>query len=309
MIERFINSWVRITQQVRQKFAWIGYLLILGSILYLLYLLFLNWDEIPLIPWENLWGAGFISIILYLFSLIPQVTIWVSMMQFYHQTGWQDYKIFFQSMLMRRIPGGIWHWVGRITLYSSSSEIPSKVILRGNFWEWIIMILIALAMTLLGKPIYDKVGLMAYIGSALVWSLAIFIAYKWFPSSELKILRILKSIGWILIYTIAWIMGGLIIFVFGWFSGIQSLDPLSAIWIWALAGGISWLIIIVPSGFGIREITLTTLLQPHMGASYAIIVSIAIRIVFMLSDFLWGGLGWGFFSLLNRKKHANRSPD
>jgi len=304
MVEWLLNSWIRITQQARQRFAWLGYILIAGSGIYLICLFSNNQDQISLIPWEHLWVACITSIFLYLFSLVPQVTMWVRMMHHFHQTSWHDYKIFFQSMLLRRIPGGIWHWVGRITLYSNSSDIPSKVVLRGSFWEWIVMVLIASALTLLGKSIIAKVGLLAYIGSIILLCLAIFIAYKWIPERISRVHRLIESATWVLFYSFAWIMGGLIIYTFGRFSGTQSLDLLSAIWIWALAGGISWIIIIVPSGFGIREITLTTLLTPYMGASQAIIVAIAIRIVFIVSDFLWGGLGWGLFSHLSNKPNA-----
>jgi len=305
MIERFISSWVKITQIARKRYAWLGYILVAASILYLIVLLIANREQFAQIPWEKYWGAGLISLLLYLFSQIPQLVIWMRMMRFHHHVGWKDFRIFFQSMLLRRIPGGVWHWVGRVSLYSGTTDIAPKTVLYANFWEWALIILVAVGIIFTGEPVKQLIGgVAAIIGSIAVWGLAIWIAYKWFPHNNSKTIRILESAGWAIIYSVAWLMGGLIIYVFSKATEGVTLSIWNAVWVWAVAGGISWILIIVPSGLGIREITLTTLLQPFMSIPQALVIAIAIRLVFLAADFLWGGLGWAFGNLM--VKHFNR---
>ncbi len=295
MIERFIDSWIKITQIARKRFAWLGYILVAASILYLIVLLIANWEQFSQIPWQMYWKAGVIALLLYLFSQIPQLAIWMRMMSLYHRVGWKDFKIFFQSMLLRRIPGGVWHWVGRISLYSRTTDITPKTVLNANFWEWTLIILVAVGIIFTGEPVKQLIGGgPAIIGSVVVWGLEIWIAYKWFPHNRSKTTRIFESVGWAIIYSVAWLMGGLIIYVFSKVTEGVTLTIWNAVWVWAVAGGISWLFIIVPSGLGIREITLTTLLQPFMSTPQALVIAIAIRFVFLVADFLWGGLGWAF---------------
>ena len=304
MLDRIFTSWVTFTQIARKRFAWIGYVLVAVSVIYLAALLFINWGQFSTIPWEHFWKAGLISLFLYLFSQIPQLAIWLRMMTFHHKVGWNDFKIFFQSMLLRRIPGGVWHWVGRISLYSGTTEITPKTVLYANFLEWSLIILVAVGIVFLGEPVSDKIGIFSIFGAIGAWSAAVAFAYKWFPSKVLKKARILESISWLLVYAIAWLMGGLIIYVFSQSDAGYSITFWDALWVWAVAGGISWVIIIIPSGLGVREITLMTLLNPYIGTSQALVIAVGIRLVFLVADFVWGGLGWLIGHWLDR--HAKR---
>lgn len=308
MIERFFNYWVQLSQVLRKRFAWLGYILVFVAISYLAFLLFNNWEQLNQIPWQKYWAAGLISLLLYLLSLLPQVVIWIRMMSFHHKSGWQDFKIFFQGMLLRRIPGGIWHWVGRVSIYSGTTNIPPKTVLYANFWEWILVILIGVGIIFAGESIHDVLGPIAVIGSLISWGLAIGLAYKWFPQTRSRSKRLLESIGWITFYSFAWIMGGLIVYVFSRSTDATNLNILSSIWIWAVTGTLSWVLIIVPSGLGVREITLTTLLQPYMSTSNALVIAIAIRLVFLIADILWGGLGWLIGHYMH-KYFSPKSPD
>jgi uncharacterized membrane protein YbhN (UPF0104 family) len=65
-----------------------------------------------------------------------------------------------------------------------------------------------------------------------------------------------------------------------------------ATWIWALGGGGSMILVFVPSGLGIRELSLIWLLQPYLPQTSAVTVALLTRFVYTVGDFLWGTLGW-----------------
>jgi len=61
------------------------------------------------------------------------------------------------------------------------------------------------------------------------------------------------------------------------------------------------IITIVPV-IGVQEVSLVFLLQPYLPASVALLVALLLRLLFTLSDVLWGLTGWAFASIALRKK-------
>jgi hypothetical protein len=94
------------------------------------------------------------------------------------------------------------------------------------------------------------------------------------------------------LYTLAWFMGGVIVYLFVQNTGNQTLSIWHAIYIWTLTGAIGSLIVFIPAGLGIREITLTWLLQPYIPTATAILIAIILRLLFIIGDLVWGMAGW-----------------
>ena len=51
------------------------------------------------------------------------------------------------------------------------------------------------------------------------------------------------------------------------------------------------MMVFIPAGLGIREITLTWLLKDYLPISSILLVSILIRLTYAIADVLWGSLG------------------
>jgi hypothetical protein len=103
-------------------------------------------------------------------------------------------------------------------------------------------------------------------------------------------------------YMLAWMAGGLILYMFAYVTqlslpaseGYTQITFLRCFWAWAIAGGSSLLMVFIPAGLGVREITLTWLLAPYLPFSAILLVAIIIRLTYAAADMMWGTLGMLF---------------
>lgn len=291
MLNRINKQWRELQEQLRSKFKWVSYILTIGAFIYLAILLVISGQQINSIPIKNLWRAGILGMVLYLVSLILQFLGWAHILSAYRQITLEDVTIYSRVILLRRLPGGIWHWVGRTSMYIEKSELSGKTIMLANFLEWILLLLAASIIFITGLkmvPIWVKGG---FIFGIL--SISFYLAWSWRTNQAKDILQATSGFLWISIYLVAWGLGGAIVFIL--LKSTNADTPISwlhAVWVWSVSGGISMLAVFMPAGLGIREITLTLLLRPYISTPEAIIVAIALRFIFTLSDLLWGGLGW-----------------
>jgi hypothetical protein len=261
-----------------------------GAFLYLGILLYRSGLQVGMIPWKKYGEAGFLALLLYLFSLLVQFAVWGRMLSFYHQVGWQDAAIFSKALVLRRLPGGIWHWVGRATMYSGTTRVPGKVVLQANFVEWVMLLLVAAGISVAGVSAIPWIARGPL--SLLLLSCTAGLAYWWQPGSRSPALKAAEAFLWTALYIISWISGGLIVLIFSMATGDTGLSWANAIWIWAVTGGSSLFLIIIPAGLGIREIALTWLLNPYFTPADSMIIAVLLRFTFTAADFLWGMLGW-----------------
>jgi hypothetical protein len=304
MLDHLTDYWQKITLYAQTRWRWLGYVLILAAFVYIGAILLYNGQQIREIPWRAYWIACLITLGLYLLSLLVQYFVWARMLSYHHPISAQDFIIFFKVLVLRRLPGGVWHWVGRTALYSDITQVSPRAILLANFLEWILLFLTACVIAVLGSSqlsLEFKIPLAVFI-----LGVAIFLATRWKSKNKPAGVRFGESILWIGLYTTSWILGGLVVLAFVKASGGVGITWLEATWIWALTGGSSLLVIIVPTGLGIREIALVLLLQPQLQAPEALIVAMLIRFTFTLADLLWGLLGLGLGQLISsRKKMGN----
>lgn len=294
-------------QDARQRWRWLGYLLTGASVFYIAALLIfgdLDWQKLRQL---NLWLPLAAALLLYLASLVFQYLVWTRFIAPYHRAGWQDLAIYGRALLLRRLPGGVWHWVGRTAMYTGSTQVPGRVTLLANFLEWVLLLLLAAAIVLGGVSSWPA-GLRLLLASLPVLA-AVGLAYAWQPGERSRLARLLEALGWLALYSLAWLMGGLIVMVFS--TALQGSAPAAvftwnyATWVWALTGGSSLAVIVVPSGLGIRELTLTWILGERLGTEGALAVALLIRLSFLAADLLWG-----FLSMLaGRFLEAKSKPE
>lgn len=290
MLELLIGKWATYSQQLQKQWRWLGYLLVLGAFLYIFLQLFLNRMQLLSLPWREFGWASLISFGIYLISLLLQYFAWTRIISRYHRTGWRDFLIYFQSIALRRLPGGIWHWVGRTSLYSGTTQVPGRAVILANFLEWIMLLCLAGMISSLGFASIHWVW--RIVSAIILLGLAIYLAICSQTHTSHWWVKLKEALLWICLYLLAWWAGGVIIYLYGNASAAKELTVLYSIWVWAVSGGITWLIVFLPSGLGLREITLSVLLGPFLPLSTTLVISLLIRFVFMFADIVWGLLGW-----------------
>jgi hypothetical protein len=289
MIERFVLKWAEFTQSTKTRWKWVGRILSVAAFIYITALLIYTGFQIQEINWHLYWQAGLISLGLYFISLVIQFFVWVRMLSFHNKASWQDVVIYTRVILLRRLPGGVWHWVGRTAMYSENTSIPSKVIMTGSFIEWAMLILVAGGIAITG---FNELSIYLRLPIAIALIvLASAIGFTWQPASRGVVGRTFESTVWVAIYLVAWLLGGLIFYAFFLATGGEGLTWQRAWWVWAVSGGSGMLLFIVPGGSGIREILLTWVLYPYLPPASVILMSVLIRVMYIIGDVIWGSLG------------------
>ncbi len=256
--------------------------------------------------------------LLYPLSLGVQALTWSMMITRLGQVegGWRDIEIYAYTHLMRRLPGAFWYLAGRIVIYRERG-IETGVILAASGLEWLLL-LVAAVLIYSGLTL-SNLGLwpLGFVFSLLLivvslWGpsfLCLAQGWRWLPNFVCQWLgkisiRRGELVLWMGLYATAYVVGGLILFLL-----IRGIAPMAgitlceAIRIWALAGGIGFLIsLIVPAGIGIRELTLTALLSPDVPTVGALLIALLLRMLFIASDLVWGGLMWGVARVFGREQ-------
>jgi hypothetical protein len=272
------------------RWQWISRILVVGALIFIAVLLVQSWPQIRTISWKVFIPIILISLGIYLVSLLLQMGVWLNMLSFEHGVGWRDIQIYTQTVVMRRIPGGVWHWIGRSASYKANSDVGLRRVLLANFLEWMLIIVAAGVVYAIFATEVGPVIRIVLLSISIVLGIAL--ASTWLPRDYGSVRRVAHSLSWLLVFGGSWILGGVILYLFMAAGDYSELDPVQATAIWCLAGGISALTIVAPSGFGIRELSLGILLTPYAPLSYIILVALLIRLTFTLADLLWGSVGW-----------------
>jgi uncharacterized membrane protein YbhN (UPF0104 family) len=289
------------------KWRWISRVLVIGAFFFITILLIQSWPQIKTISWKSFIPVILLALGIYLLSLIMQMGVWLHMLSFQHKVGWQDVQIYTQTVVMRRIPGGIWHWVGRSSSYKANTEVGAKKILFANILEWCLIVVAAIGVYGLFTTDIAPTFRVALIVLSIV--LGILLASTWFPKTYGRNHRITFGFSWVLAYGGSWFLGGLILYLFMNAGDYSEMTIGQALAIWALAGGISSITIIAPSGFGIRELSLAILLRPFAPVSYIILVALLLRLTFTLADVIWGSNGWLVSQQILNYRRRHSSPE
>jgi hypothetical protein len=300
MIQSWMERCALAINQTRARWKWLGTALSVAATVYLAALIIYGGYQARDIHWQAFWLPSLLALVFYLVSTLVQYMVWVRFLIAYQRPGWRDVAIFSRALVLRRLPGGVWHWVGRTALYSEATVVPGRVIMLANFLEWVLLILVGAVLFFAG---WENISLPLRLFLALVCTgLALVLSMSWERDHQPWGRRLLESLYWFGLYAIAWVCGGLIIYYLVQASGGASLDLNHAIWVWSAAGGGSMILVIAPTGLGIRELTLTWLLQPYLTPAGALLVAILTRLTFMAADVIWGYVGLGVSEFFLRRE-------
>jgi len=303
MIERLAEYWASRKPKKSKIWKLASSLLTIAMVFYLIYAFLWGGMRLSQIDWRLYSRAVLQSLVIYLLSVIVQFYAWANILSFHRSISWEDVNIYARTILMRSLPGGAWHWVGRISMYSSETQALPRVIILGNFLEWALL-------TLSGAGIFffflPSTGLKVALAVPTL-AAALLLATKWQPTSQRWSLRLLKGGLLLILYGLAWLLGAFILFLMvSAVTGIQAIGGWEAVKIWTLTGSLGMLITMLPSSLGIREISLVWMLQPGLSASVALLIALMLRIIYTLADAIWGMVGWLISALILQKRPVQK---
>ncbi len=270
---------------------YLSVLLTVLSLVYPLFLLALSWDEIKQIERVN-FQPLLLAIGLYLLSSIIQLLNWVLILKNNLKDIHNDIHIYYLSILMQRLPGGFWQWVGRVNMYNHSTDISSSKTMSASIYERILLIISGVGCFLFF--IAPWAGILA---SILFYCLMLFLRKA---NQDNKLRFCLLPIIHYLSYFICWLLGGIVLAnIVQAIDLVQIFSLTKAFYVWSITGVITLIFFFLPGGLGIRELSLTTLMTPELTIPQAILAALSLRMFFLLMDII---LGFGGSLVFKRKE-------
>lgn len=252
--------------------------LIVASILYTGALIFVSIDEIKQIDWQGFFLVFVIVFFVVGLSIWLQALSWAFIMKKDEFSFRYHLLVYFKTLLMKRLPGGVWHWVGRSQLYTEGID-GKKVGMKGNVIEW--LGLLTSGLSLLAITYSLSFG---FITATLLFVIYQILYVKWFNNNSTKL-----SVIIFFIYIVCWVLGSLIIFLL--ITEGFHVIPFTfqqAVKTWTSIGTIATLFFFLPSGIIIKEFTLVYLLDGVLSFNAIIFLSLQLRILMLIAEIVIG---------------------
>jgi hypothetical protein len=263
------------------------------------YGLYKNWTALAAFQWKINYLQMALSFIIYTFDLTLAVLGWSLIVS--KLAGFSNFrknlKIYCYSNIASRLPGTVWYIVGRAYLYEQQG-IAKSVISIGSLLEMVLIILSGILTYFLFLPFLSPVSALRnplpliavlLLGLLLTHPVTLRAILKRFARTKAPYgLRYQDTLVWLGIYVIVWTVGGLVLY-----SAINVFYPLpltqlpGVIGAWTLSGVAASLVFLIPSGLGIRELTLSFLLSYYIPAPLAIVVALGMRVGLTTYEAFW----------------------
>ena len=234
------------------------------------------------------------------------------------------FRGFILSYIARYIPGTIWGYLNRNEWLSMEYNVPHRISFWGSICEIGLSVLASITMVGIQKlfqtnQIFNKwlYTLLLILLPIFSWFFVKFIVklrfFKhWLPESE-YLMKFYSWKNWFITLAMlvgTWLLYGAMVHLCLQAFGISTLDLFKEGTIIQLSGifSISWLagfiIVLLPSGLGVRELTLAALLPTIMPVSHsqAVAVSVASRLITILAELILVAI-FGFSSIVKKVHH------
>lgn len=209
----------------------------------------------------------------------------------------KHFYIYSLTILAQRLPGVFWHVLGRMALYQKQG-VGKRTVAVVSGLELVLMLIAGILVTLLALPLMapthlNRPGLLLgglLLGLLLVHprTLRLLLVKLRVGEEAMPGIRYRHSAFLVGLYAIVWALGGLILFAI-----IMAVYPLpwntlpGIVGAWSLSGVIASISTFTPSGFGLREISLSVLLTPFMPTGMSAVIAIVARAVLSLCELAW----------------------
>lgn len=283
---RRLNRWLT---SLRQRFSrrtqrWIELGLNLFLLAVVALIIYQNGELLPILG-RSLSLVSLVSCLgLYLLSLSVQAAIWIDLMGYRSGERRLALADYVQTTLMGRLPGGLWKWFGRVTVYRAA-HLSTSAILLVNLIELLLLLLTAGLLIALLFPTawYWRLLVVAaqlLLASAIVWRLTPLV-----PGLQRRLI-VVRVAGWCAGYLLAWGCGALILYLIAQPFSQTPLDLVTVLRLTSVSGVVNLLFQILPVSLLFRDLTLLALLGPFMSSPQAIVVIFALRLVSSICELL-----------------------
>lgn len=267
--------------------------------------IFNNWSVIKSYPWQfNIPYISFLLIFLIPLYLINGMSWYlVNKALGTNISYFKSLRVLILGNFARFIPGGIWQYAGRVYL-SRKENIPESItglaILTETLFTLVTGVIVISVVGLFWKmPIQNRSVVWLFVALLFLLLAIVFFSNERFVNLLSKLLKRLKGrkkllplrlpIRWIpvllITFSLQFIFGGTVLYFL-----TQNATPLSLgfyplfVGIFAMSWILGFITIFAPSGLGVQEVTMATLLSTYMPFSVAVLVAVSFRLILFISE-------------------------
>jgi uncharacterized membrane protein YbhN (UPF0104 family) len=304
---RICKQWLGVGARNTRRWSRILVALVVGaSIAALVYGVIRNWQELATYHWEITYWPIPIAMLLYGIDIGLAVAIWGSIVRrMGGASRWvHDLRIYCASNLARRLPTPIWFVLGRVYLYEELG-VSKAISSLATVAEGVLVLFSGLVTLLVFLPLVGGAAFLGHYTWAIV-GLAIGCLFLVLRPQSLRwtVNWLAQRLGrgeavaddldyrhmllWTGLYSIVWIVGGLIFYLLLRMVYLLPVHHLPAVvGIWVAGGVVSHVAVFLPGGLGLKELTMAALLSALVPMPIAILVSVVARLWFSLNELLW----------------------
>jgi len=279
------------------KWLWM-LLVILGTGYYF----YQNWEQVTLLLTDvSLWRlfAALWLLILGKIMLVLLVNYSVKA-EGWHPSFWQTVGIYGLTSLGKYIPGGIWHFVGRIGVYRTN-HMDREQIIRAMVLEnyWLLSSALTLGLSSLCFFQFDLVQLLLNINTSsifgffigvlifLIWIAATYLIHRFLDKHTRE--KVVPPFLASLISVVAWLLIGLSFFIM--FPNRALFELPLFIGGYAVSWAVGYIAVFAPGGLGVREAALAFVFSNIASVEMIAVYAAMNRIIWVIAEVLFGLVG------------------
>ena len=313
----------------RRGFKWLTIITVTIVFTLVTTLLISNWNDLISFPWHL--NLGYLILTLVFQSIALGVTFLVWHLMVVRLCGFDDlaadFRFYYVSTLAKRVPMSVWYIGGRVVMYKQAG-VSGLGILNGILFENVLIAVAGILTFVVFLPFYSGVPTVAALPIAVGGAVSILIllarprifleltnaVLRKFHRQELTSLPGRRDILiWTGIYVLPWLFAGLGLYcATRAFSDGGAPGLVDSIGISTLTMLIALISMILPGGFGLKELTSGILLSKWMPLTAALVITVAYRLLQTGNEVVWAIFASTFVrrpGFTNRKQYKGVIED
>ena len=298
---------------MRRKWVkWVNLAAVGASLLFVVGFAFRSATDLQAVNWVGLLPYIGLGLLLYGLSLGAQGLVWIWIVADLTGMSWNagDFVTYFQSQLVRRIPGAPWYIASRAAQYAGRGTSGPGAAVTASLLEWGGMLVTSTIWIVGGRWGWVWSVVLLVMIAVLAALLPCLCRSSRCPKrlvglSKLSSGHLYSALG---AYVSVWFVAALILWLL-----IRGIVPQARLAIgyvatvWASSAAVSMITVFAPAGLGVRELSLVAQLQPAVGVTMAALAALIVRLLFTVGDVVYYGLVSAVRYLLTRSSKLTRT--